>query len=88
MPIELKKKTIIVVVVIFLLSIVSTIITKNAIISIDVMISISILSFLYIQYYPIGDIKKEMFINKLAFIVGILHLLVLIVTFPLLYFYS
>lgn len=87
MPNELKKKTIRFVVIIYLLSIISTVITKNAIITIDIIVSVSLLSFIYIKYYPIGNVKKELLANKIALTMGMLYIIVLFVSFSITYYF-
>ncbi len=78
MPKELKNKTIIFVAVIILLSIILTLISKSAMISFQIFTSILLFSFFYIKYYPTGNIKKEIMINKLAITTGVFYIVALV----------
>lgn len=82
-----KKKTLIFVAIVYLISVISTIITKNATVTINVVISVTILSFLYIRFYPVGNIKKELIANRLAKTMGVLYIVVLLFSFVLTFFY-
>lgn len=75
---ELKKKTMIFDTIIILLSIILTLITKSAVLSLQIIASISIMSFFYIRYYPVGNEKKERLINKLARFMSIVYIVALL----------
>lgn len=80
---EHRKRTLIFVAMIYFIAIISTIITKDATVTIDIVISVTIISFLYIHFYPIGNLKKELIANRIAKTMGIVYIVGILFSFVL-----